>query len=141
MSERRHAALCSVPNTTANAVCYIHWHYSVVGATVTLALLEHVSVLLKWHPAPCRMQTMATTEVQVIGRGVPFSQTCSWCVYLACCIVDDRLCLRCPVLKPLMLCCPPAAPCPPCSSLNAPVGEQRFALCLAKLRPVMCCIV
>ena len=57
MSERRHAVLRSVPNTTANAVCYIHWHYSVVGVTVTLALLEHGSVLLKRHPAPCRMQT------------------------------------------------------------------------------------
>lgn len=73
MSERRHKVLRSVPNTTANAVCYTHWHYSVVGVTVTLALLEHGSVLLKWHPAPCRMQTMATKEVQCIGSTVPLS--------------------------------------------------------------------
>lgn len=54
MSERRDEVLRSVPNTTANAVCYIHWHYSVVGVTVTLALLERSFVALKWHPAPCR---------------------------------------------------------------------------------------
>ena len=45
VSERRHEVHRSVPNTTANAVCYIHWHYSVVGVTVTLALPEHGSVL------------------------------------------------------------------------------------------------
>lgn len=54
MSERRREVHRSVPNTTANAVCYIHWHYSVVGITVTLALLEQGSVLLRWHPAACR---------------------------------------------------------------------------------------
>lgn len=70
-SERRHKF--SVPNTTANAVCYIHWHYSVVGVTVTLALLEHGSVLLKWRLATCRMQTTATKEVQFVGF---LSQTC-----------------------------------------------------------------
>lgn len=56
-------------------------------------------------------------------------------VYLACCIVVDRWCVRCPVLKPLMFCCPPTAPLFPFSSLNAPVGEQRFAL--VELRPVL----
>lgn len=60
MSERRHEVLRSVPNTTANAVCYIHWHYSVVGVTVTMALLERGSVPLKRHPAPRR--TTATKE-------------------------------------------------------------------------------
>lgn len=54
MSERKHKVLCSIPNTTAKAVCYIHWHYSVVGVTVTLALLE--------HPAPCRMQNYSNEE-------------------------------------------------------------------------------
>lgn len=73
MSERTHEVRRSVPNTTANAVCYIHWHYPVVGVTVTLALLEHSSVLLKRHPAPCRMQTTATKEVQFRGSAVPLS--------------------------------------------------------------------
>lgn len=50
----------SVPNTTANAVCYIHWHYSVVGVTVTLALPEHGSAVL--------LQTTATKEAQFTGR-------------------------------------------------------------------------
>lgn len=78
-SGRRHEVRRSVPNTTANAVCYIHWHYCVVGVTVTLALLERGSVLLKRHPAACRMQTTATKEVQFIGSTVPFSDVLMAC--------------------------------------------------------------
>lgn len=70
-SERRREVLRSVPNTTANAVCYIHWHYSVVGVTVTLALLEHGSVLLKRGLAPCAVQNTAPKEVQFIGSTAP----------------------------------------------------------------------
>lgn len=69
VSERRREVHRSVPNTTANAVCYIHWHYSVVGITVTLALLEHGSVLLRWHPAPCGRAGDKGSTVHV----VPFS--------------------------------------------------------------------
>lgn len=38
MSNRKRI-LCSIPNSTANTVCYFYWHYSVIGITVTLALL------------------------------------------------------------------------------------------------------
>lgn len=87
MSEGRHEVLRSVPNTTANAVCYTHWHYSVVGVTVTLALLERGSVFSKRRPAPCRMQTTATQEVH---REYGASLRRAHGVYLACCIVVDR---------------------------------------------------
>lgn len=32
-----------VPNTTANVVCYTHWHYSVVGDTVTNGIAGRLS--------------------------------------------------------------------------------------------------
>lgn len=87
MSGRRHKVHRSVPNTTANALCYIHWHYSVVGVTVTLALLEHGSVLLVWHPAPCNK---AGNKGSTFYREYGSFLRCARGVYLACCIVVDR---------------------------------------------------
>lgn len=84
-SERRREVLRSVLNTTANAVCYIHWHYSVVGVTVTMALLERSSVPLEWRPVPRR--ATATREVHW-EHGASLRRAHG--VYLACCIVVDR---------------------------------------------------
>lgn len=141
--------LHSVPNTTANAVCYIHWHYSVVGVTVTLALLEHGPVLLKRHPAPCRISKLRQqTKYSSEGArgGLFFSDVLIVCLPIACCICSWQVMCE----GDLSLNPPPscyiAHPQPhpyttlrphPYSSLNAPVGEQRFASCLAKLRPVV----
>lgn len=89
MSERRHEVPRSVLNTTANAVCYTHWHYSVVGVTVTLALLEHGSVLLKRRHAPCSTQTTTTKGSTAHGeRGGPLRRAHG--VHQACCIVVAR---------------------------------------------------
>lgn len=85
MSERRREVLRSVLNTTANAVCYIHWHYSVVGVTVTMALLERSSVPLERRPAP--LQNYSKREVHW-ERGASLRRAHG--VYLACCIVVDR---------------------------------------------------
>lgn len=74
-SERRDKVHRSVPNTTANAVCYIHWHYGVVGVTVTLALLKHRSVLLQWAPSSLLQQQEEVLE----EYGASFG--CAHCVY------------------------------------------------------------
>lgn len=86
--------------------------------------------------APCSLQSEnCSNRGSTAHRECGASLRRAHGVYLACCIVVDRWNVRCPVLKLLMLCCPPTAPLFPFSSLNAPVGEQRFAL--VELRPVM----
>lgn len=100
-SERRHKVHRSVPNTTANAFCYIHWHYRVVGVTVTLALLRR-------GPAPsCSDRRKLTGSWRLF-----FGRAHCVCFSRRFCSRQDEWGTSCPVLKSLMLCCPPTAP--PC---------------------------
>lgn len=95
MSERWREVLRSVPDTTASAVCYIGWHYPVVGASLSCrsctgdpgAFSFVTPQMLRRPPPPdlplpqgsrgpqssgrsCRF--MSTRRLHVSGQGTPF---------------------------------------------------------------------
>lgn len=54
MSERWREVLRSVPDTTASAVCYIGWHYPVVGASLSCRSWQLIQALCPlWRPRCC----------------------------------------------------------------------------------------
>lgn len=54
MSERWWEVLRSVPDTTASAVCYIGWHYPVVGASLSCRSRQVIQALCpSWRPRCC----------------------------------------------------------------------------------------
>lgn len=112
MSDRRYEVLRPVPNTTANAVCYIHWHYlCVVGVTVTFGITGAWVVCFSNGPSlpDTKLYGNAGEYVGSEGR-----------VYLTCRIVVDGRRVRCPPPDVML----PTQP-HPLQSLNSTHAGER----------------